>query len=459
MIGKWKPFKLKDIFKTTTPKNNNSRIIFPSGKNVPISKNILKKGNTPRITVTKNNNGSIGNYSFPKLNKNISKTAINKIKKYKNSYVIKNNFISVSFLGTVFYHPKVASVDVRVYYLQPKMHTLNEYTGEFLVCVIRESVDKVNNFGFHNQLSDDILPNIKIKLPVSNNKINWKYIYNYMKVRFYKVDDKIYNLEQKLNKRNNIKIINTNDWHTFKLSDIFITKNKKNGTPKGFPAGAGCNRFLIHSNKDIPRISRTANNNSIIGKYSFNKDKVSFIIKRLKKIKSSTKNKKKIVKINKRIKYIKRLQKNYRIHKNFISVGALGNVFYQPQVVSLDTHIYCLKPRNIKLNYYIGEYLVTIIRKSLGKKYKGKFLNQLNNTILLNLKIKLPTNKDSNLNWKYMNNYMRDKILNAKNKLQSIRRKISNQENTNQINKCSNNLQSNKESFHYHQGNLFSDMK
>ncbi len=137
----WKPFSIKDIFVTET---NGKKLQVPTG--AYIHRDNLACGNTPRITVTSLNNG-IDSFCKSK----------------HNNYRTFKNFISVSFLGTIFYHPYSASIDMKVHCLQLKDKSLNRYLSEFLITEIRNAIV---NASYGNQLSSTDLPHIKIILPV-----------------------------------------------------------------------------------------------------------------------------------------------------------------------------------------------------------------------------------------------------------------------------------------------------
>jgi len=146
----WKAFKVDDIFTVST------------GSLVP--KEILKKGKIARLTATDNNNGIFDFYE----------------KVEHKNYREVSNFISVSFLGSVFYHPYPASLDMKIHAVQIPNVELNRYIAEFLVFCFKRMA---SSFSYGDQLSSTDLPKKKILLP-TNNKGEPDYVYmeNYMKV-------------------------------------------------------------------------------------------------------------------------------------------------------------------------------------------------------------------------------------------------------------------------------------
>ena len=134
-IKQWHQFKISDIFETEIV---GKKLQVPTGSY--IAKKDLVDGNIPRITVSGVNNGITGYYSDEIENAD---------------YRIFENFISVSFLGTVFYQKGQASLDMKVHCLKPKNVNLNNYIAWFLVSVIR----KVITYSTYNdQLSSTVLP-------------------------------------------------------------------------------------------------------------------------------------------------------------------------------------------------------------------------------------------------------------------------------------------------------------
>lgn len=162
---------------------------------------------------------------------------------------------------------------------------------------------------------------------------------------------------------NNIDLRN---WKEFKISDMFMTNYI--GNKLQVPTGASVKKKNLIEG-DIPRITVTGLNNGIFGYYQENKEDV-----------------------------------NYRVYENFISVSFLGTVFYQRGKASLDMKVHCLKPQNITLNKYTGEFLVTAILASLKN---SSYSDQISSTVLPNLTINLPSDENGEPDWDYMEKYMK----------------------------------------------------
>lgn len=144
----WGKFKLQEIFQITT--------------GACVKKERLKQGNIPRISVTGINNGIQG--FFQNIN--------------DKNYREQENFISFSFLGTCFYHPYKASLDMKVHCLKPLNYVLNKYSGLFLVNVFKNSYSGV----FDNQISSTDLKNETISLPTDKDgQPDWEFMENTIK--------------------------------------------------------------------------------------------------------------------------------------------------------------------------------------------------------------------------------------------------------------------------------------
>lgn len=155
---KWKEFFIKEIFITEI--NNRNQLQVPTG--ALVDKKYLSIGKEPRITVTSQNNGIYDFYTS----------------QHKN-YRVQNNFISVSFLGTIFYHPYQASLDMKVHCLKLKDRELDKYLSLFLITEIKKSIE---DSSYGNQLSSTDLPRKKIMLPVDETgNPDYLFMSNYAK--------------------------------------------------------------------------------------------------------------------------------------------------------------------------------------------------------------------------------------------------------------------------------------
>lgn len=230
----WKEFKIEDIFETK---------ILGGKKQVPtgswVSTKELMSGAIPRITVSGVNNGIIGYYDSNSIN-----------------YKVYENFISVSFLGTVFYQQNKASLDMKVHCLKPIQYNLNIYTATFLVTVLKSAISK---FTYSDQLSSTTLVNLILKLPaimINSGKYipDWEYMESYVKMIETLANKKLNNILEVVG-LNNYNKIDTSLWKEFSPCDFFklLSVRKKLDSSK------------ISTNGLIKVYSSTTENNGVAG--------------------------------------------------------------------------------------------------------------------------------------------------------------------------------------------------
>ena len=175
-------------------------------------------------------------------------------------------------------------------------------------------------------------------------------------------------------------MIDTSTWTKFRVSDIFVTE--KHGSGLQVPTGAMISKKDLEDG-DIPRVTVSNFNNGITGYYADSDDK------------------------------------NYRTYQNFISVSFLGTVFYQPDKVSLDMKVHCLKPLDYELNVYSAGYIVSIIRKAISN---FAYSDQLSSTVLAGLEFALPATSDGEPDWDYMESYMKAVMEESEKSLENLKK-------------------------------------
>ncbi len=132
----WQSFRLGDLFEIYTGSL--------------LSQEDLAKGDIVRISVKSDNNGVYGHFD----------TLKNKKARHFE------NFISVNFFGNCFYHPYLASVEMKVHVLKLKNRTLTKRIGLFLANQLNKCF--YGQFTYGTQLSSSKLKhnNFKIQLPL-----------------------------------------------------------------------------------------------------------------------------------------------------------------------------------------------------------------------------------------------------------------------------------------------------
>ena len=158
--------EFENIFKKSGGSWENFRIgdLFDIGTGSLLSANELVDGRIKRVSAKSDNNGLIGMYDT---------YGNNKARHFEN-------FISVNFFGDVFYHPYLASVEMKVHTLKLKGRSFTNKTGLYIASVIRKTL--ANKFGYGNQLSSSKLKDLdfKIILPIKDGKICFEYMEKYI---------------------------------------------------------------------------------------------------------------------------------------------------------------------------------------------------------------------------------------------------------------------------------------
>ena len=202
----WKEYKIYEVF--TTFNAGNKRQVL-TGASIP-KKYLVENGSTPRISVTGINNGIVGYYDY-----NLED---------KSNYRVYKNFISVSFLGTIFYQEGECSLDMKVHCLKPIEKKLNKYNALYLVSALRASLKESS---YSDQISSTVLPNLTIRLPKDTDENpDWDYMEQYMKF----IEEHVHESLKGLNsENNNFKKVNITEWKEFPYTDFFemITNKKK----------------------------------------------------------------------------------------------------------------------------------------------------------------------------------------------------------------------------------------
>lgn len=138
------------------------------GKCPPI--NSLKEGNIPVITTTEFNNGIVGYYDIPKFIEN---------ENGKKTLLIAKDCITISANGSsccAFYQPYEFTANADVLICKLKKEYNNLLFKIFLCTAIRSNAWK---FDYGRKCSySKLLKDVKIAIPIKNNKIDYEYINN-----------------------------------------------------------------------------------------------------------------------------------------------------------------------------------------------------------------------------------------------------------------------------------------
>lgn len=317
----WKVFKISEIFDVFT--------------GASISQNNFSCGEIPRITATDMNNG-IGLFT-QRL-------------KEKNFRVFKN-FISISFLGSVFYHNYEASLDMKIHGLKIKGIELNSDLAQFLITCLKSSLPKVS---YGNQLSSKDLVTKNVLLPIDENaQPNWKYMEEYVQNKTKKIKD-TYQFPR-YHDISDFRTLDEVEWKEYFVDDII---NIKSGVR------------LIKNNQEngkIPFVGASDNNNGVTG----------FI----NNVNSSTES--------------NVLGVNYN--------GSVGYAFYHPYKATFSDDVKRMSFKKGNNNKYTLLFLKQVIEKQ-AKKYAYGY--KFNGTRMKRQIIKLPTVFDRP-DFEFMEQYMK----------------------------------------------------
>ncbi|QLF49972.1 restriction endonuclease subunit S [Capnocytophaga sp. oral taxon 902] len=331
---KWKSFKVSDIF-----------YIFTGAL---LNKEEMQEGNIPRITATDINNG----------------VALFTNRVESNKFRTFENFISISFLGSVFYQKNLSSLDMKIHGISPKGYNLNSYSAKFLIPIIKKFAFKYH-YGY--QLSTSILRRQKMLLPINNESLpDWLFMENYIKQKEFTFK----------------KLLTT--YYTHKnLNITIIDQNLKDKQWKSFFIGGEDGVFDIKATKsgiDKNKLSIIEGNTPYITRSNIDNGIQMFV------------NKQKTI---------------YQADEgNVITIGLdTQTVFYQENPFYTGQNIQIL--RNPYLNKYIALFIIPLLKLQMQKfswGSNGATLGRLNRT-----KILLPVNEKGSPDWNFMENYIKQK--------------------------------------------------
>ncbi len=253
---KWGEFKLGDLFEIYTGSL--------------LSQEDLAKGDIVRISVKSDNNGVYGHFD----------TLKNKKARHFE------NFISVNFFGNCFYHPYLASVEMKVHVLKLKNRTLTKRIGLFLANQLNKCF--YGQFTYGTQLSSSKLKhnNFKIQLPLKPtantqtiNDIDFNFMEKFIaeleqcrlaELEAYLKATGLENTTLSSDEENALNVFNGKNsggntpcglrWQSFRLGDLFEVLSSK----KIYHA----NTIKIHDTQienSYPYVVRATTNNGIKG--------------------------------------------------------------------------------------------------------------------------------------------------------------------------------------------------
>lgn len=309
----------------------------------------LKKGDTPRINPTEQNNG-IGSWT----------EGDNDLARYFE------DFVSVSFLGNVFYQKQRSSLEMKVHGLKRKGESFGDRKGQYVASSVSKAVTGIYDYGM--QLSSEKLKDLLITLPVTDDTIDsespepdWEYMENYIK----DIEEKYLDSIEKYNRRNE-EILDAlhpdyhdeapeaYDYAEFKVGELFEVNNLAYFDIKDVAEGNG-----------KPLVSTRTTQNG----YQFFSS-----------------------------------EEEKKIHKgNVITLSAhSAQFFYQPIDFISVSHMYSIAHE--KMNRKIGMYLVSAFSKLTSKQFN--FSQKLTGKRFSDMSVSLPVTSDGEPDWVFMEEYI-----------------------------------------------------
>ena len=334
----WKSFKVSDIFVT---KKHGSGPQVPTG--AMMSKKDLEDGDIPRVTVSNYNNGITGYYADSK----------------DKNYRTYENFISVSFLGTVFYQPDKVSLDMKVHCLEPIDYDLNVYSAGYIVSIIRKAI---SNFAYSDQLSSTVLAELEFALPAtSDGQPDWAYMETYMKQIMEESEKSLENLKKANVTKHQIDVSGWKRFHLYDDNLFDIDMGTKLDKAK-----------MSELNPTVNFVGRANANNGITTCV----DEIDGL-------------------------------KPYEAGYMTLSLGGeyLGSCFIQPKPFYTSQNVIVLIPKH-DMSDNVKRFIGTLVFRESRSKYKA-FVDELNRHIKTDFEIWLPITSTGEPDWQYMENYMK----------------------------------------------------
>lgn len=319
----WKVFRIDSIFDMFT--------------GASISQDKFNVGSIPRITATDTNNG-IGLFTERLEDRN---------------YRSFQNFISISFLGSVFYHNYEASLDMKIHGLKIKNRELNSNLAQFIIVCLKNSLPKVS---YGNQLSSKDLLTKSILLPVDKNGTpDWTFMEEYVQVKSNQINN-TYQLPRQ-HEITDFRNLDEVEWDEYFIDEIIDVKSGVRLTKDEQEKGR------------IPFIGSSDNHNGVTEFISNTNSSTSSNI----------------------------LGVNYN--------GSVGYAFYHPYKATFSDDVKRLSFKNGKNNQYTLLFLKHIIERQ-AKKYAYGY--KFNGQRMKRQIVKLPSKEDSGQpDFEFMEQYMK----------------------------------------------------
>lgn len=301
----------------------------------------------------------------------------NGIEKYvKTDEVLdKGNCITVSAIGGFsFYQEKNfvgrggAGSAIKILYNE----NLNEQNALFICAILKKTLSK---YDFNSMISGTILKEESIYLPVNMNGIDWNFMETYVK-NLEPTVSKYLNQLQSL-KLDSYKKLDLKNWKRFNLYDEQL--------------------FTIDSGNKLDKSKMATNNPTVnfVGRANQNNG---------------------ITAVVNEIIGLEPYKKGYLT----LALGGeyLGSCFIQPKDFYTSQNVNVLIPNN-EISYNTKLFISIMIFKESRTYYKA-FVDELNRHIKTDFSILLPVNDNEQIDWEYMENYIKAIKENTLDKLELL---------------------------------------
>lgn len=274
------------------------------------------------------------------------------IREFKHCLTIANS----GSVGSTYFQPFSFVASDHITKLENEI--FNKYIYQFISSISKRLSEK---YSFNREINDKRIQREKILLPV-NSKGEPDYVFMEQFMR-QKEQEKIDKFQKYIAKRieqvkdfKTLKPLNQIEWGEFYLNQIFTEIQRGRRLKKD-----------DHKKGSMPYISSSSINNGVDG-YVSNKDKVRIFSKCL----------------------------------SIANSGSVGATFYQPFSFVASDHITKLENKNFNEFIYL---FISGITKRLSEKYS--FNREINDTRIQREKILLPTDKNGQPDYDYMENYIK----------------------------------------------------
>jgi len=256
-----------------------------------------------------------------------------------------------------------------------RIHTpMSDIQKEHLLKVWNDETDADKNFCIKTTVKkdDEWLYNFyHSNLDIPKKKVFEEKISKYLSFFFSMTIDGKYDLfkdEIENAKYRDIETLQEKNWKVFQLGEDFVVGGAKVTNDK-----------YIVSGDEIPRVTTSMLNNAYEGFYSGT----------LSNGKKATINKGKVI---------------------TIETASKGATFYQPSDFIANTHVMTITLKNKTLNQYVGLFIASCITNAINNKYYYGY--KFSKFRILKEKIILPVTSEGNIDYEYMEQYMKNIISN-----------------------------------------------